>query len=403
MKPIPWVLPVVVALTAACGQGDDGAENWVQTDSAGIVLVEARPQSPPQVAAVARTLVISPDDARPETLFGNVVDLATDGRGRIYVLDQMAREVRVFEGTGGFVGSIGQPGQGPGEFSAFAQSLLVYGDTVLVSDAGSRSVQRFLLTGDFVDSSPQPGSRSPRTWWEAGGDALYARALVMALADDGTWQSQDQVLRVDRSAAVDTLAEFTYPVTDIGRRGEPKVPYVVNAPMWAPLDGGGVAWTHLESDRIMVVGPQGDLARIIHLTAWQLRPPEASDLEAMKDLMREKLAMLGGDPSGVDNLPVVPPERLPAITSLKAGPDGTLWVQRMGDVGDVYPLALNAPEPPAGWGGATWDVLSAEGEPLYQVELPRRFRLLEIRGNRLYGVLRNDVDEETIVVLEVAE
>lgn len=401
MRLLPWVFLFVVSFTIACGPGGEAASGtWVATDSAGIMLVESLPKDRPRIFMAEQRVAISPDESRPETLFGNVVDVAADDEGRIYVLDQMAREVRVFGGDGRYAGPMGRAGQGPGEFSAFAQSLLVYGDTVLVSDAGNRSVQRFLRSGEFVDSRPQPGSQSARTWWEFGSDGLYARALAMSLGDDGSWQSEDRVLRVAGDAGVDTVADFAYPVTDIGRRGDPKVPYIVNSPMWTPLASGGVAWTHLESDRIMVLDPQGSLTRIVHFTEWQLREPGMSDVEAMESLMREKLAMLGGDPSGVDNLPVVPPTHLPAITALKGGPDGTIWVQRMGGVEDVYPMALNAPEPPAGWGGATWDVITVEGEHLYQVDLPTRFRLMEIRGNVLYGVLRNELDEETVVVLE---
>jgi hypothetical protein len=121
----------------------------------------------------------------------------------------------------------------------------------------------------------------------------------------------------------------------------------------------------------------------------------------MESLMREKLAMMGGDPAAVDNLPVVPPGRLPAVTALRAGPEGTLWVQRMGPVSAVHPMALNAPEPPTGWGGAVWDVLDGDGRPLRTVQLPQRFRLMDFGPGLAYGVRRSEVDEETVVVLAV--
>lgn len=402
MKAIRWVLPFMAPLVACNPGGNGGSGLMVMTDSAGVTLVESLPNEGAPTRAVATRVAITPDESRPETLFGNVVDVAADDEGRIYVLDQMAREVRVFDESGNFVGRVGQAGQGPGEFSAFAQSLLIHGDTILVSDAGNRSVQRFHVSGEFIASNPQPGSQSARTWWELGQDGLYARSLAMGLGDDGSWQSDDRVIRT-RGTAVDTVAALEYPVTDIGRRGEPKVPYIVNAPMWTPVAGGGVAWTHLESDRIRILDAGGSLTRIVHFAAWERRSPAAADVQAMENLMREKLAMLGGDPSGVDNLPVIPPTHLPAITALRGGPEGTLWVQRMGDIANVHPMALNAPEPPAGWGGTTWDVLSLEGEHLHEVEFPARFRLMEIRENRMYGVMRSELDEETVVVLEVVD
>ena len=394
---IPFVL-------AACAEAHaPGLGGRVETDSAGVALVESDPGPVLTARAVERLLTIGPEEARPETLFGNVVDVAADDQGRIYVLDQMAREVRVFAQDGTFEGSIGQPGQGPGEFSGFAQSLLVYRDTVLVSDAGNRTIQRFSLSGEFLSSSPQPGSRAARTWWMASDRGLFARALSLATGDDGRWVSEDRILRVDPDGTVDWVAELSYPPTDIGSRGEPKVPYIVNAPLWVPLPDGGVVWTHLETDRLLVHDGEGSLARTIHVSGWQSLAPTTGDIAAMEALMREKLTMLGGDASAVDNLPVVPPTRLPAITGLVGAAGGTLWVQRMGEVRDIHPMALNASEPPVGWGGPVWDVITIEGRHLYQVQLSPRFRLMEIHDDRLYGVQRSELDEETVVVLDLVE
>ncbi len=51
-------------------------------------------------------------------VFGRVTDLGVDTVGRVYVFDHQAQDVRVFDGDGSFIRTIGRPGHGPGEFVA---------------------------------------------------------------------------------------------------------------------------------------------------------------------------------------------------------------------------------------------------------------------------------------------
>lgn len=50
-------------------------------------------------------------------LFGEAWDVELDQLGRVYVLDRLAKAVRVFDREGRFVRSLGREGEGPGEFS----------------------------------------------------------------------------------------------------------------------------------------------------------------------------------------------------------------------------------------------------------------------------------------------
>lgn len=56
-------------------------------------------------------------DSGPE-MFGDISDIDVDQAGRIYVFDRQAQNVRLFEGNGAYVRTIGRVGHGPGEFSA---------------------------------------------------------------------------------------------------------------------------------------------------------------------------------------------------------------------------------------------------------------------------------------------
>lgn len=78
--------------------------------------------------------------------------------GEVFVLDFQANAVFRFSDQGAFLGSIGEKGQGPGEFQT-ATDFWVQGDTVWVADAGNHRLQSFDREGHNIDvtSWPTPG------------------------------------------------------------------------------------------------------------------------------------------------------------------------------------------------------------------------------------------------------
>ena len=56
-----------------------------------------------------------------------------------------------------------------------------------------------------------------------------------------------------------------------------------------------------------------------------------------------------------------------------------------------------------GLGGdpSRYDVVSSEGEWLGTLELPPRFRVLDIAGSRVLGVLKDELDVESVAVYEI--
>jgi len=55
-------------------------------------------------------------DGEDPEVFGRVWDVELDGSNRLYVLDRMEKEVRVFDEVGSFAHAFGRGGEGPGEF-----------------------------------------------------------------------------------------------------------------------------------------------------------------------------------------------------------------------------------------------------------------------------------------------
>jgi len=111
--------------------------------------------------------------------------------------------------------------------------------------------------------------------------------------------------------------------------------------------------------------------------------------------------MLGGSRESLDLMPVEAADPLPTLTSVRAGPDGTVWVQRMGAVEHVHPMALNTPDPPVAFGGPTWDVLDRDGRYLGSVDLPPAFRVVRITEDAIYGIQWDDFGVQRLVRLRL--
>ena len=400
----PTALALIALVASACTDAPAAGWSGEVRDSAGVAVVRntgAPMWSDGEAWRASEDLTIGGDEARPETLFGHVADVAVDDAGRMYVLDQQAQAVRVFRPDGRTVGTIGRPGEGPGELGRFTFSALVRGDTLLVVDWGQGRLSRFGTDGAFLASERLPTTGAARSWWAAGPDGPLFRSLERYTDDEGRWQGRDVLLRYRGEGTADTVLAFDYPQSDIGLRGAPNVPLVINTPSWTVLDDGRVAWLTLEDPRIRIHAPDGRLVRTVGSDVWTARAPTAAENRALEEKLGEKLEMLGGSRDAASQIPVEHPERLPAITAVQAGPDSTLWVQRMGAVEDVHPMAVNSPDPPSGWGGTTWDVLDREGRWMGSVELPAGFRLFRTRGDRLYGVRRGELDVEEVVRLRL--
>lgn len=404
------LVPLLILGLGSLGCEPGATSEWsgTEVDSAGLRVVSNPIEplwSPEEGWWVEEVTRVDPDDAVPETLFGYVVDADVDALGRIYALDQQAQTVRVFDADGSFVRTLGGPGEGPGEIGPRATSVAVWGDTILVADWMQGHLDRYRTDGTVLSPSALPDSIRGRGWMEVAADRLWLRTLELEDAGDGEgWRSLDRLWRLDGNAAVPVLT-FTYPTSDLGARGAPRLPLVVNAPMWAVFPDGRVAWSTLESAEVRVEewtgeGAARSLGRL-RSQAWRARPPSADDLRALRILVGERLEMLGGDASTVDALPVAEPPVLPVITDLAAGPEGTLWVQRTGDLRAVHPMATNTPDPPKGWGGRTWDVLDREGRYLGSVEVPARFRLMAFRGDLLVGAVADLRNVDSLVVLRL--
>jgi len=113
--------------------------------------------SEPSTPSIARTLAPVPEGAG--VYLQNPYSISVDEAGRTYVADAGANRIFVWSADTTFHGTIGRPGDGPGELGFDAagepQAFVgVVGDQVKVFDAGKRIIHLFTREGAFIRSIP---------------------------------------------------------------------------------------------------------------------------------------------------------------------------------------------------------------------------------------------------------
>ena len=395
-------IALATLLASGCTVAADETPTWdgTLTDSAGVSIVAntGRGLWPPARAwRVEPDLAIGTIDGDSTAQFGRVADVATDSRGRILVLDQQARTVRVFDATGAYLQAMGGPGEGPGELGRFANAVLVSaGDTVYVPDYAQSRINVFDPAGVHVRDiplSPPPGGRS----WERLADGRFLfRGVTIRRDETNRFRTADGLFSTRADGGLDTLLTFDYVASDLGGPGNPVVPLIVNGAFWTRSPDGAIAWSSLDRDHVRVHAAGGALTRLIRHAAWSRAPLTDADRLRLRELLREKLTMLGGDVAAVNQLRLVYDDAFPAITALRSGPDATLWVQRMGPASGISAMSVNAEDAGAGLGGNVWDVLDADGRFLGTITTPDRFRIQRITDDAVYGVRQDTLDAERV-------
>ena len=395
-------LALVFSLTACAG----GESNTIVTDSAGIQLVDNRSTDSgwnemPRWT-VTQDLTIGSDTGAVEYQFGRIGDLDVSPDGDIAVIDQLGGVVRVFDRSGILVRSVGRSGRGPGELSRSANGIYwLGGDTLLVLDPGEARMTVFAPDGSVDTTLALPLAPRGQGWRRLAGGDLLMRGLTISRVD-GQFRFWDALLRVEADGSrSDTLFEFDYEKSDLGGPGRLRMPLIVNNPTFALLADGRILWTALDRAYVEVHDTTGRILSRIRSAQWVSRDVTDSDRVKMIEMLRVKLRSIGGDASFADSPQVEAPAQFPAITTVRAGPMGTIWVQLMGPVESIDPMALNAPDRADFLGGSTWHVLEPSGAFRGAIELPRRFRIFRMTDDAIFGAARDDDGVERIVRLRL--
>ncbi len=383
-----------MAALAACG-GDPGRTDDVGVqvrDSAGVRIVEyaGHPAIEAPFALAAEPLYRHGAD--PGDYGFQFVDagrLLPDGSAIIAWYSGMV----VLSPDGTTQEVLATAGEGPGEVISPHAVFVLGRDSVLVPD--DRLSRLTLFVGDSVariSSLPRAGHLGVAGIGSAGELLLRDRHPASLWIDIDTEWLAGHMTRFDiETGALDTVASYDHFPSQ--RSGE-------ESPIIRPMGevtvaAGQFVYTRSDRPEISWRRPDGTVTRIVRwrpepnlLTGEALEHVEAYlqmlyrrhrvGSEAWRDeIIQEDLAqyraMIG--------------QPVPFFGTPFADADGNVWLP---SYRPAYPEE-----------GSPYTVISPDGEWLGTVETPPRFRILDVTGNRLLAVLRDNLDIESVAVYDL--
>lgn len=389
--------------------GCDGARTVARAgpdlgrDSAGVWIVENgaavgwSSENPPVIRVDLE--IGTPDGGGPDT-FGHVVAVDVDAAGNVYVLDQQAGHVVVFDADGRHRRTLGNPGSGPGELGAGTSTVVVGpGGHVTVPDVGNARVTTFAPDGSATSWSLTLQQGVPIRWDGLADGTLAAQ--LRAIVDPASGLSSDPIVRYGTNGVVlDTIISLPEGASvTVGADGLPTIRLFEPEPLWDVASDGTLVWAMNSAYEIRAHAPGGSLTTVVRRQASR-RPVSREDQRALTGLVQDMLADQGVPPAALqaisDRLRIA--EHFPALAAIHLDSDGGIWVQRVGipsEADDDTPLDPMNP------GSPEWDVFDANGRWLGTVRLPDRFTMMAIRGDALYGVVRDGLDVQRVVRLRL--
>ncbi len=296
--------------------------------------------------------------------------------GRIIVADG-AQRILVFDDGGSHVATIGNEGQGPGEFQMLSRLQVLPGDSILSWDWNQFRVTVFDAAGEVAVTANMLGAPPPEVIGRFGDGSLLALIRNVPLSPSGYFEYSSTLLRLDqRGQLLNTVA--TVPGgegLDGGRRGlrilgngtffrETKI--AIGASEVFVATGSAFEVTAFSSDGVSsrtFSGPD--------------RSSSASD-DVLREIFPERATLLEEMiPSGRD---------LPEVSRLLVDDVGNVWVQR-------WRHLREGPDQ-----GGEWSVFNPAGVLIAAVGTPDRFRVDQVWEGRVVGVWRDELDREFVRV-----
>lgn len=317
---------------------------------------------------------ISGDEAEQ---FGSVSDIATDSRGRIYVLDRTPRRISVFDSDGTFSHHVGREGQGPGELGGAHDIYIGRGDTLWIADDGNARYTRFAPDGTFIDDHPRQVFGVPST--TSGGVLPDGSLLDWAPGlPEGRFGPRVQYIPVHvtigDSLRVDSLPyiEQTWEMTAGGRLPES----TFGGAVAADVDGDGRIWfAHTRDYRLYRRTLAGDTTATVSL---DVTPPPLE--ESDREYIRDRYSRPGLAESYLENVP----ETKPVIRRLVTDHAGHVF---------VFPELAGQPA------GTVVDLFDVSGEYRGRMRLPTPLKLgptwpptVHAADGYLYLVIKDELD-----------
>ena len=135
MSRIRWILPSL-CLVAWSYQSDQSSHSFQIHEENGVTMAVTGggPKYSGDLFTYEKVMVIDTEQSE-ETLLYAPTQILSDDAGNCYIMDVGLGTILKFDADGMYIRSIGQKGQGPGEFN-FGQIQLVHQNVIQVFDIG---------------------------------------------------------------------------------------------------------------------------------------------------------------------------------------------------------------------------------------------------------------------------
>lgn len=397
------VLPVAFA---ACGTGTEVARGpQVVTDTIGDTVVVRTLSGSVWGgdATLVPELSIGEVDGPDEYLFGRIGSIAVDDDRNVYVFDQQAREVRVFGPEGGYMRTLGGPGQGPGELQQPEAMALLPGPRVVVRDPGNARLQVYGPEEESLDEWPYvPAFYSNRPLWtddrgrtyvaarDLSATTGFGRDLLAVFDPDGT--PRDTVAPPHGDFEAETVTGERD-----GARATYGVPFAPRA-IWVVHPSGHFASGISSGYAIDLEVPDG----ILRMERTH-EPARVFPREADHERARTERGIGMTVPGWTWDGPSIPDTK-PPFTGLYPGRDGRIWVRVSTEAQEVENEDHDPDSPfstPFVWRSPLrFDVFEADGTYLGAVNPPEDFSsnpFPVFDGDDVWAVSRDDLGIQRVV------
>jgi 6-bladed beta-propeller len=378
------VLCVLVVGFAACDAGEP-ASRAERADSAGVVIVQNRGPDEPIQVSLTKSLVLGGKDEGPESFYEVYPrQLSTGPDGQIAVLNRQAGEVVLFSKEGQHYATLGQSGEGPGEFSYPSSVALLANSEVQVYDYQKRALVRFDRTGSVLE---QQQLTVPFNGLDMGGtESGFVLLSQTAPRGDGV-----QTRRVLHLGTQDTVQLGPTLTTDVKSISYESCGVRLTQP---PLFAAPMLWATSATRTAVVSGPHYsvlvfDGTELSMIVRRDLPPESVSEATVARELGDGEEWDIGGRTCVVPVEEVIEQRGfaslLPLIDNVAVAPSGQIWVRRR-----------NADRP-----GMSVDIFAADGEYLGSTADGQVFPSRFLPDGRIIAIERDDVDVDRVVVFEV--
>ena len=381
------LLVVLATVPLVFGCDDQGSgERVIQRDSLGVFITETvmprwEDGSPWQIGETPLLdLTVTGIGSAHE--FHRVTDATRLRNGSIAVTDEGSRQVRLFSGTGEFVGAVGGAGEGPGEFARLASVHELSDGSVIAFDFWLGRITRWSGDLELVETlRPYDLNTRVEEIHLLEDDTLvgvtWSREVLSRVV--GRYRMPYTIVRFELDGLrADTLATLQGFEGYAFEQGDARPLFRRSGHV--AVHNGRLYVGEADSLEIRVHELDGKLARVMRVPGF--------DLSLSRDEVRaERESLLWeGAPEYFRNLVrnMEDPETKAAYAGLLVDSEGFVWAPEARGIAESGPVAAR--------------IFSPEGEWLGNVTLPDRFRVFEIGTDYLLGVGLDELDVERLQV-----